>query len=251
MTSINRFFAAMLIAVFLIAVFSTATVYAKGGYEPDEPVFVKGGVMDAEYTIPPIIPIIEEAPELQPPQQQPLTPPGTGTVIDNVTNENGIEFFTITSANGNIFFLIIDRQREAENVYFLNAVTERDLLALAEESGEDWVNISTSPPIIPNVPDNTELESETEQEPVPDPEPENGGGMGTIIMLIILILGGGAAGYYFKIYRPKQEANHMDDDFDFEDDYADDYTVEADPGNADDDLPPWDVEEADIHRDDE
>lgn len=63
---------------------------------------------------------------------KPFTPDGTGTVVDNATDKDGKEFFTITTPNENVFYLIIDRQRTEENVYFLNAVTEKDLLALAE-----------------------------------------------------------------------------------------------------------------------
>ena len=71
------------------------------------------------------------------PSGGPTTPPGgQGTVIDNVTTtsgENGREFFTIATPNENVFYLVIDRQRDSENVYFLNAVTESDLMALAEK----------------------------------------------------------------------------------------------------------------------
>ena len=63
---------------------------------------------------------------------KPFTPDGTGTVVDNATDEDGKEFFTITTPSENVFYLVIDRQRTEENVYFLNAVTEKDLLALAE-----------------------------------------------------------------------------------------------------------------------
>lgn len=66
----------------------------------------------------------------------PFTPAGTGTVIDNATDEDGKEFYTIMTPSENVFYLIIDKQREQENVYFLNAVTEKDLLALAEKSEE-------------------------------------------------------------------------------------------------------------------
>ncbi len=62
----------------------------------------------------------------------PLTPNGQATVLDHASGENGKEFFTITTANNNVFYLIVDRQREEENVYFLNAVTETDLLSLAQ-----------------------------------------------------------------------------------------------------------------------
>jgi len=216
-------FAAALTAAFLFAAFNPLTIYA------NEPDFIKGGdPIEAEATAPPIIPVIEEAP----PERTPLTPPGTGTVIDNVTNENGVEFFTITSAAGNIFFLIIDRQRETENVYFLNAVTERDLLALAEEAGEEWEAISTPPPIIPIY--TPEVEPEPEATPEPVTEQEQGGNGGMIVILILVILGGGAAGWYFKVYRPKQQNTGMEDDFDYEDDPAED---------TDEDITPWDIEE--------
>ena len=220
---------AALTAAFLFSTVGMVTAYAGGS--PDEPEY--NGYSHAgiyNNTAPPIIP--------ESPPAQPLTPPGTGTVIDNVTNENNIEFFTITSANGNIFFLIIDRQRDTENVYFLNAVTERDLLALAEESGDDisaWGHSSTPPPIIPGTPTTPttpELEVDNESEYVPEPEPEQSGG-GMVIPLIILALGGGAAGYYFKIYKPKQQQADIGDEEDF--DYDEDY--------IEDDSPPWDVED--------
>lgn len=72
------------------------------------------------------------APTVEQPAEKPFTPDGTGTVIDNATDEEGKEFFTIMTPSENVFYLVIDRQRSTENVYFLNAVTEADLLALAE-----------------------------------------------------------------------------------------------------------------------
>jgi len=228
-----RILAAVLTVVFLVSTVGIVSVYAGGG--PEEPEYINGNIIEAAYP-PPVIPT------------QPLTPPGTGTVIDNVTNENGIEFFTITSAAGNIFFLIIDRQRDSENVYFLNAVTERDLMALAEEAGDDWISASTPPPIIPGTPATPEVEPEPTPEPIPDPEPESGGSRGIFILLIILALGGGAAGYYFKIYLPKQQGDDTGDDYS---DYDDDYTDEADTytGDMDDDSPPWDIDDTDSNRD--
>ena len=70
---------------------------------------------------------------------KPFTPEGTGTVVDNATDGDGKEFFTITTPSENVFYLIIDRQRDGQNVYFLNAVTEKDLLALAEKDPEPEV----------------------------------------------------------------------------------------------------------------
>ena len=74
--------------------------------------------------------------EVQPETQNPFTPDGTGTVVDNATDQDGKEFYTITTPDENVFFLVIDNQKSADNVYFLNAVTEDDLLPLAEKGKE-------------------------------------------------------------------------------------------------------------------
>ena len=67
-----------------------------------------------------------------PASAEPLSPPGTGTVIDSGTDEDGKEFYTIQAPDKAVFYLIIDRQRGTENVYFLDAVAAKDLLSLAE-----------------------------------------------------------------------------------------------------------------------
>ena len=146
---------------------------------------------------------------------KPFTPEGTGTVVDNATDGDGKEFFTITTPSENVFYLIIDRQREGQNVYFLNAVTEKDLLALAEKDPEPEV---TEPVMEPE----PETEPPTEPEPEPEPEKTSGFPMGNVLMIVAVLLLGGGAGYYFKVYRPKHEAPDMDDEeYDYED--------EADP----------------------
>ena len=71
------------------------------------------------------------------PEQKPLTPDGQASVLDNATDAEGKEFYTFTTPDENIFYLVIDRQREDENVYFLNAVTEKDLMDLAEKNKEE------------------------------------------------------------------------------------------------------------------
>lgn len=146
---------------------------------------------------------------------KPFTPEGTGTVVDNATDGDGKEFFTITTPSENVFYLIIDRQRDGQNVYFLNAVTEKDLLALAEKDPEPEV---TEPVMEPE----PETEPPTEPEPEPEPEKTSGFPMGNILMIAAVLLAGGGAGYYFKVYRPKHEVPDMDDE-----EY--DYEGEADP----------------------
>lgn len=143
---------------------------------------------------------------------KPFTPEGTGTVVDNATDGDGKEFFTITTPSENVFYLIIDRQRDGQNVYFLNAVTEKDLLALAEKGPEPEV----AEPVMEPEP---ETEPPTEPEPEPGPEKTSGFPMGNILVVAAVLLAGGGAGYYFKIYRPKHEAPDMDnEEYDYEDD---------------------------------
>ena len=57
--------------------------------------------------------------EAEPETQNPFTPDGTGTVVDNATDEDGKEFYTITTADESIFYLVIDKQKTSENVYCL------------------------------------------------------------------------------------------------------------------------------------
>lgn len=158
------------------------------------------------------------------PESNPLTPDGTGTVVDDATDQDGKEFFTITTADETVFYLVIDRQKSTENVYFLNAVTVADLMALAESSG-------AAVPITPEP--EPEPDPEPTQEPEPEPEPEGkGGGAGMLLVVLAVVVIGGGAGWYFKIYRPKQQkAVEPEEDYD-EADYGgtEDYDGEA----------PWD-----------
>ena len=88
--------------------------------------------------------------EAEPETQNPFTPDGTGTVVDNATDEDGKEFYTITTADESVFYLVIDKQKTSENVYFLNTVTTDDLLPLAEQGKEPPKEVtpeqSQSPP---------------------------------------------------------------------------------------------------------
>ena len=156
-----------------------------------------------------------------------LTPGGTGTVVDNVFMESsGLEFFTFTTNEGNVFYLVVDRLRTQDNVYFLNAVTESDLLPLAQKDG------SVPGSGVPATPGSTKPSDPPAAEDEPKPPPANTGGMdsGMLIFVLIGAVVVGIAGYYFKIVRPKKQAA-MDDDGADEDDY------EREDEDADDDDP--------------
>ena len=167
-----------------------------------------------------------------------FTPDGTGTIQDSATGEDGDkQFYTITTEAGNVFYLIIDGKRDDNNVYFLNGVTEADLMALAEkDDGSVSVipeaetctctdkceagKVNTDCALCKN-----DLHSCTGKTAVTEPEEPAGtdqpekdsGSAGTIIFVIAALLIAGGVGYYVKIVRPKQQA---EDDFDEDDGYG-------------------------------
>ena len=106
-------------------------------------------------------------------EDNPFTPDGSATVVDNATDEQGKEFYTIMTPDENVFYLIIDKQRDSENVYFLNAVTESDLMALAQKDTDSQTVTPTAPSEPePAAPAEPEEPSEPETS---EPEPEQPG----------------------------------------------------------------------------
>ena len=162
---------------------------------------------------------------------KPLTPDGQGTVADNATDEDGKEFFTITTPDENVFCLIIDRQKDSDNVYFLNAVTESDLMALAVKDEDTGVSAIPEPEPVCSCKDKCEAGSVNTSCPVcllnlkecegkapepvqeePEPEqPEKKGNSGTMVFVLLAVLAVGGAGYYLKIYKPKHDLDSAED----------------------------------------
>lgn len=160
-----------------------------------------------------------------------LTPDGQGTVMDNVTDGDGKEFFTFTTPSENTFYLVIDRQRDSENVYFLNAVTENDLMALAEKNGDNsGISAVPDPAPVCICKDKCEAGAVNTACPVcvlsmndcagtppaslesPEPEkPKESNNTGTIVIVLLAMLAVGGAGWYFKIYKPKHDMPDAED----------------------------------------
>lgn len=177
-----------------------------------------------------------------------FTPEGTGTVLDSATGEDGDkQFYTITTEAGNVFYLIIDGKRDDNNVYFLNGVTEADLMALAEK-GDGSVSVipaadvctctekceagevNTGCPVCKNDLNGCigkEKPAEPEESAEPEQPKKDTGSVGTIIFIIVALLAVGGVGYYVKIVRPKQQAED-EDEFDEDDGYGEGF----DPGEA-------------------
>ena len=178
--------------------------------------------------------VIYEEPE----KEEPLTPDGNATLVDDFGGNK--QLITVTTKNGNYFYILIDRDDEGENtVHFLNQVDEADLMALMEDGSTE----TAAPPAVcsctekceagkvnvscPVCKDNMtacngkEAEPETEEPPEQPKEKGNAGGL--VLFLVVALLGGGGALYYFKFMKPKQSVKGDTDleDFDF-DDYDED-----------------------------
>ena len=76
-----------------------------------------------------------------------LTPDGNMMLIDDIgsSEESGKQFITVQTKNGNVFYLIIDRDDEGEyTVHFLNQVDEADLMALMEDGETETESVVCS-----------------------------------------------------------------------------------------------------------
>ena len=166
-----------------------------------------------------------------------LSPDGNLSLIDDIgsPDASGKQFITVESKNGNVFYLIIDRDdKGGETVHFLNQVDEADLKALTED-GE-----TAEKPILCSCTDkcqagavNTACEVcmtnmgecvGEEPEPVTPDEPEEPaeekkGGAGAVLAVVLLLAAGGGAAFYFLVLKPKQGGKIPSDleNFDLED----------------------------------
>ena len=186
----------------------------------------------------------------EPEKEEPLTPDGNATLVDDFGGNK--QLITVTTKNGNYFYILIDRDDEGEDtVHFLNQVDEADLMALMEDGSTEAAppavcsctdkceagKVNTSCPVCV-----TSMTGCTGKEPTPTPteqpeEPkEKGGNPGVVLALVLFaLLGGGAAFYYFKFLKPKQNVKGDTDleDFEFED--YDEDEPEADTGETSED----------------
>ena len=200
-----------------------------------------------------------------------FTPSGNLSLIDDFfqieaeATENSPQrdkqFITLELKNGNIFYLVIDRNGDQENVYFMNLVDEADLMTLIE-ANEDGTQapvcsctdkcavgaIKTDCEIcrtnmsecVGREPDEPATEPTEKPEETPDEQPteepaEEKPAANLMPVIILLIAGAGSGAFYwFKIRKPKDKTtgNNDLDDYDFGQD-DEDYDEETEIDDAD------------------
>lgn len=183
---------------------------------------------------------------------------GQGTVYEKVessANDPNAEriFYTVTTDEGEVFYLVIDQGQSTNNVYLLDQVKMSDLRALAiDDSGKSESSESTS--LLSALSGGNENSGNDEliPEEKKDSSKKNSMGGNLIILLLLAAIGGGF--YYYKnVYKNKKDEqmdlidaldredfeaeNEEDDEVDFglDDDYQErlmqELMDEDDPAN--------------------
>ena len=153
----------------------------------------------------------------EPQKEEPLTPDGNATLVDDFGGNK--QLITVTTKNGNYFYILIDRDDEGEDtVHFLNPA----VCSCTEKCEAGKVNVSC-PVCKDNMTACSGKEAEPETEKPTEQPKEKGNTGGLVLFLVVALLGGGGAFYYFKFMKPKQNVKGDTDleDFDF-DDYDED-----------------------------
>ena len=153
-----------------------------------------------------------------------LTPKGNAQLVDDVSDNENLQFITVTARDGNVFYFVIDKGAQSENVYFLNTVDESDLEALVEKSDkkptatskpEQTENTAETDLTENDTKDNSDTKAEKSEQTEQNKQKSNFG----LLIVLVLAAAVGIGGYYYKVILPKKKLEQADDldDFDFED----------------------------------
>ena len=172
-----------------------------------------------------------EAPsETETPADEPqgqITPDGNLTLVDDLdySSRAGLQFMTVTSKDGHVFYIVIDRTANSENVYFLNQVDAADLMALMnDEQKEEYLKEQEAKQqeqqqtTVTPAQQETQAPSETEQPAQTEAEKQPLNNSMVMIAVFGVIGIGVIAAYYFLNITPKKNGSSIDEDREFYDD---------------------------------
>ena len=170
-----------------------------------------------------------------------LTPSGNLSLVDDVsgTDADQMDFMTVTSKDGHVFYIVVDHSSGTDNVYFLNQVDESDLMALMSdeeknaletESGTSGTE-SSEEAVKPTVSDSTGDTADTAQQEQKEQAAKknalnNNVIMGAVFGVIGLIV---ICAYYFLKIRPGKGGSSVADDLEFYDDEEYENEEETEP----------------------
>ncbi len=172
-----------------------------------------------------------EAPsETETPADEPqgqITPDGNLTLVDDLdySSRAGLQFMTVTSKDGHVFYIVIDRTANSENVYFLNQVDAADLMALMnDDQKEEYLKEQEAKQqeqqqtTVTPAQQETQAPSETEQPAQTEAEKQPLNNSMVMIAVFGVIGIGVIAAYYFLKIKPKKNGSSIDEDREFYDD---------------------------------
>ena len=158
-----------------------------------------------------------------------------GTVIENVGTDNkeypvkestesddriksdSRQFITFKTKDEKMFYLIIDHDKEQDNVKLLTDVKESDLESLVKE--KDKTSVVKQDEVQVNLDKSNETVKQGE---VKKEEPKTKSSLGSYIILGIVILVIIGIGYYFKVVKPKKDKEKYN-----EEEEEDDFFLES------------------------
>lgn len=133
--------------------------------------------------------------------------PGTGTVAEKISTDGSDNaekvFYTFTTKEGEVLYLVIDQGQSSDNVYLLDTVSASDLQVLADDSNYS-VQENEEDNLLSALAQEQE-EDQLEEETTESKSSAASASRKNAIIILLLMAIGGVAYYYFKIYKNKKD----------------------------------------------